>query len=141
MTNYRDAAVAPIPPSMRALLLVALIVTVVACGGARSSHAYAFRTAPNPNGCYAEVFSDESFKGDGDYVNGPARYPRVSDLREGHRWPGGIRSVRTGPTTSVVLWSNESYRGASMTIGPDQRHPRISAALPAAAASLQISCN
>ena len=52
----------------------------IACG-ARSSSTYAFRTAPNPNGCYAELFPREQLKGDGDYVNGPARYPRTSDVR------------------------------------------------------------
>ena len=115
-------------------------MTMMACS-AHSNSASWFRTAPNPNGCYAQVFSDEQFKGPGDYVNGPGRYPSVSDLKAAGRWPGGVRSLRTGPATTVTVWSERSYRGVSVRIGPDQRNARIDDSLKAAAASLQISCN
>jgi len=113
---------------------------MAACG-ARSNSTYWFRTAPNPNGCYAQIFAEEQFKGPGDYVNGPGRYPSVSDLKADGRWPGGVRSVRTGPATTVTLWSERSYRGGLVRLGPDQRNARINDALKAAVASLQISCN
>jgi hypothetical protein len=140
MPNYREAEVAPIESAMRFLLPVGLTLLTIACG-ARSSSSYAFRTAPNPNGCYAELFPREQLKGDGDYVNGPARYPRTSDLRPDGRWRDGVRSVRTGPASTVTLWSEESYRGALLRVGPNQDNARINEALSAAAVSLQISCN
>jgi hypothetical protein len=125
---------------MRVLLPVGLTMTLVACS-AHSNSTYSFRTAPNPNGCYAQVFADEQFKGPGDYVNGPGRYASMSDLKADGRWRGGVRSVRTGPTTTVTLWSEPSYRGGFVRLGPDQRNASINEALKAAAASLQISCN
>ena len=140
MTNYREAEVPPIQPPVRFLLPVGLALMTIACG-ARASSTYAFRTAPNPNGCYAELFPREQFMGDGDYVNGPARYPRTSDLRPDGRWREGVRSVRTGPASTVTLWSEEGYRGALLRVGPNQHNARISEALSAAAVSLQISCN
>src|SRR5947207_10557654 len=95
MTNYRETGVPPIQPSVRFLLPVGLALTLmtIACG-ARSSSSYAFRTAPNPNGCYAELFPRDQLKGDGDYVNGPARYSRTSDFRPDGQWRDGVRSVR-----------------------------------------------
>jgi hypothetical protein len=142
MTNYRETGVPPIQPSVRFLLPVGLTLTLmtIACG-ARSSSTYAFRTAPNPNGCYVELFPRDQLKGDGDYVNGPARYPRTSDFRPDGQWRDGVRSVRTGPASTVTLWSEENYRGALLRVGPSQRNERINDALSAAAASLQISCN
>ena len=113
---------------------------MAACS-ARSSSMYSFRTAPNPNGCYAQVFPEEQFRGAGDYVNGPGRYASLSDLKADGRWRSGVRSVRTGPATTVTLWSEQSYRGGFVRLGPDQANARILNALNSAAASLQISCN
>jgi len=124
---------------VRFLLPVGLTITMVACSAHSSSTS--FRTAPNPNGCYAQVFADEQFKGPGDYVNGPGRYASMSDLKADGRWRSGVRSVRTGPATTVTLWSERSYRGGFVKLGPDQRNARIDEALNAPAASLQISCN
>jgi hypothetical protein len=41
----------------------------------------------------------------------------------------------------VTLWSEESFRGGLLRIGPNQHNARINDALNAAAASFQISCN
>lgn len=113
------------------------LLLVAACG-ARSNSAQLFRTAPNPNGCYAELFSGEAFGGTGDYVNGPRRIP---DVRDDARWRGGVRSLRVGPSTIVRLWSDDNYRGSLVRVASDQNQPSLSNALGGAAASLQISCN
>ena len=122
---------------MRVVLCAAVIATVCACAG-RENNSYAFRTAPNPNGCYAELFLQEQFKGDGDYVNGPWRIP---NLRADRRWASGVRSIRTGPATTVTVWSEQSYRGSLLRIGPAQRNVRLMTDLGETPASLQISCN
>lgn len=126
---------------MRPLLAIGLITTTLVACSARSSGMYSFRTAPNPNGCYAQVFPEEEFRGPGDYVNGPGRYASMSDLKADGRWRSGVRSVRTGPATTITLWSEQSYRGPFVRLGPDQGNARIIHALNTAAASLQISCN
>lgn len=110
---------------------------VAGCAG-RASNSYAFRTAPNPNGCYAELFPQEQFKGDGDYVNGPWRIP---DLRADRRWADGVRSIRTGPGTTVTFWSEQNYGGSLLRLGPANRNARVTAELGEPPASLQISCN
>ncbi len=97
-----------------------------------------FRTAPNPNGCYAQLFSDKQFSGRSDYVNGPRRIP---DVRADSRWRAGVRSLQTGPATMVTFWSEDNYRGSLLRVGSDQRNSEISDALGVAAASLQISCD
>ena len=126
------------------MLLVAGLVAFIACSAACSAHSsssYWFHTAPNPNGCYAQLFSEDQFKGPGDYVNGPGRYASMSDLKADGPWRGGVRSVRTGPATTITLWSERSYRGSSVRLGPDQRNARLNDALSTAAASLQITCS
>ena len=123
---------------MRCGAFFAFGLVVVAACGARSNSAQLFRTAPNPNGCYAELFSGEAFGGAGDYVNGPWRIP---DVRSDPRWKAGVRSLRTGPATTVTFWSEDNYRGRQVRVGSDERNSQVSIALGGAAASLQILCN
>ena len=123
---------------MRRRAVFALGLLVIAACGARSHSAQVFRTAPNPNGCYAQLFSGEQFRGAGDYVNGPWRIP---DLRSDTRWKDGVRSLRTGPGTTVTLWSDTNYRGSLLRVVADQRDSSVANALGGVAASLQISCN
>lgn len=122
--------------TFRVCFAVALVV-VGACG-ARSNSAQVFRTAPNPNGCYAQLFSGEQFTGTGDYVNGPWRIP---DVRADRRWKDGVRSLRTGAGTTVTLWSDGAYRGSLVRVTASQRDGAVSRALGGVAASLQISCD
>ena len=113
-------------------------LTFVAACAARSNESRAFRTAPNPNGCYAEVFSQEQFRGAGDYINGPWR---LSNVRMDPRWKSGVRSVRTGPRTTVTFWSSDGYRGSVLRVGPESDNRRVGRALGGAPASVQLSCN
>ena len=123
---------------MRCRAVFAFGLLVVAACGARSNSAQLFRTAPNPNGCYAQLFAGEQFLGTGDYVNGPRRVPNV---RDDPRWRNGVRSLRVGPSTIVRLWAEDNYRGSMVRITSDQHQASVSSALGEAAASLQISCN
>lgn len=113
------------------------MVFIAACG-ARSNSTQVFRTAPNPNGCYAQLFSGEQFTGTGDYVNGPWRIP---DVRADQRWKDGVRSLRTGARTTVTMWSDGNYRGSLLRVASSQQDSSVSTALGGVAASLQISCN
>jgi hypothetical protein len=123
---------------VRRCAFYALSLVVIAACGARSNSAQVFRTAPNPNGCYAQLFSGEQFRGARDYVNGPWRIP---DLRSEDRWKDGVRSLRTGPGTTVTLWSDANYRGSLFRVSSDKRDASVNNALGGVAASLQISCN
>src|SRR5215475_10020760 len=126
--------------TIRTSLLIAAML-VAGCG-ARSNSQYAYRTAPNPNGCYAEVFAQDSFKGAHDFINGPNRYARVSEFRRGENWQGdGIRSVRTGPSSTITVWSEERYRGSLLKLGPDQSISRVDEALSGKGISVEISCS
>ena len=118
-------------------MFVLSLLLFAACG-AHSDSAQLIHTAPNPNGCYAQLFSGEAFGGAGDYVNGPWRIP---DVRADRRWRDGVRSLRTGPATTVMFWSEDNYRGRQVRVGSDERDLQVSSALGGAAASLQISCN
>jgi hypothetical protein len=122
------------------ILLPILLALVVACG-AHSSRTYLHSAAPNPNGCYVEVFPREQFAGARDFINGPGRYARISDLPQGTARQGGIRSARTGPGAIATVWSDESYRGSLLRLGPDQQSPRLLDALGGKGLSIQIACN
>jgi len=123
---------------MRCRALLAFGLFVVAACGAPFKSEQVFRTAPNPTGCYAQLFSGDQFTGTGDYVNGPWR---IADLRADRRWKDGVRSLRTGPSTTVRLWSDDNYRGSQVRLVANDSNVQVSNALGAAAASLQISCN
>src|SRR5215831_5761990 len=105
----------------RRFVLVCGLTFMAGCA-ARYDESRAFRTSPNPNGCYAEVFSQEQFRGDGDYINGPWR---LANVRTDPRWKGGVRSVRTGPGTTVTLWSDGGYRGSMLRVSPGSDNPRV----------------
>ena len=80
----------------------------------------------------------EQFTGAEDYVNGPRRIP---DVRADPRWRGGVRSLRTGPGTTVTFWSQDNYRGRQVRVGSDERDSQVRNGLGGAVASLQISCS
>src|SRR6478735_4375599 len=61
-------------------------------------------SAPNPSGCYVQVFDMNRFAGVSDILNGPMRYATLNTLPNGARWSKRIRSVRMGPIATAVAW-------------------------------------
>jgi hypothetical protein len=60
------------------LRLLLLLVAVGACAE-RASRVATSISAPNPDGCYVQVWDAPNYRGEMDYFNGPGQYP---DLRK-----------------------------------------------------------
>jgi hypothetical protein len=120
------------------LLVVAVLPVVFACssGRARITHL----TAPDPDGCYVEVFEQSHFSGPRDFINGPAKYARLNNLPFGGRWRNRIRSLKVGPAATVTAWAGEDFEAASLRFGPDRHHESLSEAFSARIGSLEIAC-
>ena len=119
---------------------IVLLAFFVGCGG-RSSEKLAYRTAPNPNGCYVELFAQEQFRGSREFVNGPSQFARFSDLAPGPAQQEGIRSVRTGSAAIVTVWGESRYRGSLLRLGPNQQNAQLNGAIGGKGVSLQVVCN
>jgi hypothetical protein len=123
----------------RATALLILIATLSpACAG-RSPIAHL--SAPNPTGCFVEVFENENFAGPRDFINGPAKHWQLKNLPFHANWHERIRSVRVGPAATVLLWAKEGFEGDPLKFGPDRNHPRLPGEFSGKIASLEIGCS
>jgi hypothetical protein len=95
---------------------------------------------PDPGGCFVLVYEQPAFTGAREFINGPRTYTALTNLPFGANWRRRIRSVDVGPGASATLWTNEGFQGASLTLRPDTRHPRLSEDLSGRVESLEIGC-
>lgn len=120
-------------------MLVALLAT--GCGSARES-VLATRTAPDPTGCYVQIYSEPDYKGAREFVNGPRKYATLSNMPGRVSWRNRIKSLRVGPAiTQVVLWTDEVFTGARWRLEGDRSIPRLNAPMSGAVESLEIDCS
>ena len=124
---------------VRLVTVVILVGLLPACHVRRSSISH--RTAPNPTGCFIEVFAKEGFEGPRDFINGPAKHWKLDELPFDANWHRRIRSLRVGPSATVTVWTREGFEGESLRFGPDRNHPRMIEEFSGKVASLQIGCN
>ena len=96
--------------------------------------------APDPGGCYVEVFDREQFSGQRDFINGPAKYGRLTELPFGARWHNRIRSFRVGPAATFTGWASPNFDGVSVRVGPERTQRRLSEAFSGRVASIEIAC-
>jgi hypothetical protein len=125
----------------RAVLGGAVIsLMLVACSGCTRAARIAHASAPNPTGCYVEVFAGERASGERDFINGPGKYWRLTALPFGARWHNRIRSLRVGPAATVTAWAREGFEGPSIQFRPEQKVPSLTDTFSGRIASLQIAC-
>ena len=82
-------------------------------------------TAPNPSGCYIQVFAGERLRGVADFINGPMRYSSLSQLPNGADWSGRIRSIEVGPAATATIWTGPNQSGKSMNLLLDRPYPAL----------------
>jgi len=98
-------------------------------------------TAPNPSGCYVEVFDGERLRGVADFINGPMRYSTLSRLPNGADWNGRIRSVEVGPAATATIWTGPNQSGKSMSLRLDQPYPTLPQEFSGKVRSMDLRCD
>jgi hypothetical protein len=123
---------------MRRILLAAIAIAAPAC--AHPEPVYA--PAPNPTGCYVDVYDTEDGRGVRDVFNGPTRWSALDYLphTRDRDWSGRIRSVRVGPAATLVVYSERNFHGGSLRMQADSTHFRVEQALGGRVQSLEIAC-
>jgi hypothetical protein len=98
--------------------------------------------APNPNGCYAIVYEQPSFEGNGDVLNGPARLADLEQIPGTNQtnWHKRIRSLKVGPAASVTAFVETGFRGRFRQFGPDTDDSQLDPLFSARIQSLDIGC-
>ena len=86
-------------------------------------------TAPNPTGCYIQVFEGERLRGPADFINGPMRYGTLANLPNGADWAGRIRSIEVGPAATATIWTGPNRSGKSMDLRVDRPYLQSSGRL------------
>ena len=110
-----------------------LLLLVVMLGCAPRHLPVAMR-APNPNGCYVMLFEQPEFKGVGDLLNGPGKWPNLETMNEtNYRWTDRLRSLRIVPTEIVKLYANP----VSRPVAEFRRRSRLCELKPGISASVQ----
>lgn len=97
-------------------------------------------TMPDPGGCYVLVYELPGFMGAREFINGPRKYPRLSDLPFRSNWRRRIQSAEVGGAASIVLWTGEGFQGTSQRWTPGSSHPTLPEGLTRRAEALDITC-
>lgn len=119
-------------------LLTAIALT--GCATASSSLVHGM-TAPNPTGCYVQVFDTERLRGTKDFINGPMRYNSLSDLPNGADWSGRIRSIEVGPAATATVWTGANQSGRSMVLQLDHPYFALPADFSGKIRSMDLRCD
>jgi len=128
---------------MRSWLLMALLIPL---GCARRTDTVTrapdtlFRTMPNPDGCYLQVWDGPAYTGQFDYINGPQAYTTLRDLPNQRNWDRRIASLRIGPAASAAAFTEEVFRGPSVEFLPGTDLRTLPENLNRRIASLRVQC-
>jgi hypothetical protein len=98
-------------------------------------------TAPNPDGCYVQVWDAPQFSGAADFINGPFSYANLRDLPGARVWRDRIRSVKVGPSAVAAVYAEEYFRGTSLALYRDTEYRQLPVALSGQIQSLHIDCS
>jgi hypothetical protein len=119
------------------------VLALMGCATASSSSSSSLvrgMTAPNPNGCYIQVFDSEQLRGRAEFINGPMRYGTLAHLPNGADWSGRIRSVEVGPAASVTIWTSANRGGKSMDLHLDHPYPVLPDDFSGKVQSIDLRC-
>jgi hypothetical protein len=97
-------------------------------------------TAPNPSGCYIQVFDGERLRGRAEFINGPMRYGTLANLPNHADWNGRIRSAEVGPAAVVTIWTGPNRSGKSMDLRLDRPYPVLPADFSGKVQSMDLRC-
>jgi len=97
-------------------------------------------TAPNPNGCYVQVFDGERLRGTKDFINGPMGYSTLSKMPNGADWTRRIRSVEVGPAATATIWTGPNRSGRSMVLRLDRPYFTLPADFSGKVQSMDLRC-
>jgi len=95
---------------------------------------------PDPRGCYMLVYELPRFMGAREFINGPRKYPRLTDLPFQTNWRRRIRSAEVGAAASVVIWTGEGFQGTSQRLARDSSYPTLTEGVMGRVESLDIAC-
>ncbi|WP_291983215.1 hypothetical protein [Luteitalea sp.] len=121
---------------------MSMTIVLSACAPAvRQSSSSASPGAPNPNGCYAFIFSDVSYAGERTVVNGPRRISSLATLPSpSGTWDGRIRSLQVGLSATLSLHAQPELSGATARFAAGTSVPRLDASLAGKVRSLNLEC-
>src|SRR5262245_28241982 len=127
---------------MKPACLLVFATVAVGCGSHQSpvSTRTTGMNMPNPNGCYIKVFDREQFHGTADFISGPHRYATLTDLPNAAKWANRIRSAEVGPGAIVMAWTEEDFKGRSLTLGTERRYGGLTETFAGHIASMEVSC-
>ena len=124
---------------MTRLMAMLPAIALTACATTSSSLVRGM-TAPNPTGCYIQVFDGERLRGIADFINGPMRYTTLSNLPNGADWSGRIRSIEVGPLATATIWTGPNRSGKSMDLHLDRLYPVLPAEFTGKVRSIDLRC-
>ena len=120
---------------------MAVLATIALTGCATTSSSLVRgMTAPNPSGCYIQVFDGQGLRGGADFINGPMRYGTLSNLPNGADWNGRIRSIEVGPAATATIWTGPNRSGKSMDLHLDRPYPILPADFNGKVRSMDLRC-
>ncbi len=96
--------------------------------------------APDPNGCYVQVYEGDRFIGASDFINGPRRYATLGGLPNGANWSNRIRSVKVGPAATITVWTDAEFQGRSLHMAVDRAFSALIEGFVASIESMDVQC-
>jgi hypothetical protein len=116
------------------------IIALTGCATTSSSLVHGM-TAPNPSGCYIQVFDAERLRGTKDFINGPMRYNTLANMPNGADWARRIRSVEVGPAATATIWTGPNRSGSSMLLRLDRPYFTLPADFSGKVQSMDLRCD
>ena len=126
-------------------VLLAVLLFASACARRGDNHVVRppesiFRTMPNPDGCYMQVWETAQYAGMSDYINGPREYASLRKMPNNRSWRNRIASVRVGPTAMVTAFADEEFSGATFQLTADSAHRQLPGGIAGEIESVRVTC-
>ena len=100
-----------------------------------------FRSMPNPDGCYVQVWDGPKYTGRVDYINGPLSYTHLRNMPNQRNWNRRIVSVRVGPNAIATAFPEENFRGGAYELPPRATFVTLPDTMTRGISSLRIQCS
>jgi len=124
----------------RTCMAAACVVTFNACTSRVEVRPLGSLTMPDPRGCYMLVYELPGFMGAREFINGPRKYPGLTDLPFRANWRRRIRSAEVGSAATVTMWAGAGFRGASQQLARGRSYPTLIEGVTGRVEALDIAC-